>query len=581
MTNAKYQRTGTVLNKEYIRFMIPAMLSAIGISLSEFADSMVVSHLLSSDAFAIINLGTPIVFMVSMVYTITGVGGSLLFAECLGKKEKENADNYFTTSSALALTAGMLIFTLLFVCHAVLGNLFGCPEELRSGFDVYIRVLSFFVPVGVLLMHFSYFLPVIGKPFLSMGLVVAVNVLNIILDIVFIRVFGMGCEGAAAATLVSYIIVFAAFLLLRYFAGLSLSICRVKKPWKNVKMIVIKGLPSGSVQAGYMITTVFCNHFMNLSFGMNGVLVMSLFAQLDSFISIALTGIVDNNASFAAMLKGEGDYYGIRSLSKRVTVMIILVCTVLSVFFAVFPGMIASVFNIHDTGALALIGRLIPVYVLYYPLRGVLLVLRDIYNTLDRSVYATVLGILDKVVSVPLIGGALYFLFGGYGLIAAFPVSMILILCLIAGINHLIVRKSNGRYSPILLLDEEYPLKVLCSYSLDSLEDVTGIGLYMGKRLADISLNSNISNKLCLAAEEMGVYITNQCGTDTAVDFLISSNGRECILTCRSPGKPFYPIREDEENLSPNELLLKGLFKIKHEYVYGLNSTSLTIGELK
>ena len=135
MTNAKYQRTGTVLNKEYIRFMIPAMLSAIGISLSEFADSMVVSHLLSSDAFAIINLGTPIVFMVSMVYTITGVGGSLLFAECLGKKEKENADNYFTTSSALALTTGMLIFTLLFVCHAVLGNLFGCPEELRSGFD--------------------------------------------------------------------------------------------------------------------------------------------------------------------------------------------------------------------------------------------------------------------------------------------------------------------------------------------------------------------------------------------------------------------------------------------------------------
>ena len=54
--------------------MIPAMLSAIGFSLSEFVDSMVVSHLLNSDAFAVINLGTPIVFMVSTIYTITGLG---------------------------------------------------------------------------------------------------------------------------------------------------------------------------------------------------------------------------------------------------------------------------------------------------------------------------------------------------------------------------------------------------------------------------------------------------------------------------------------------------------------------------
>ena len=75
MSSSTYRRTGTVLNREYIRFMIPAMLSAIGMSLSEFADSMVVSNLLDSDAFAIINLATPIIFMVNMICTITGLGG--------------------------------------------------------------------------------------------------------------------------------------------------------------------------------------------------------------------------------------------------------------------------------------------------------------------------------------------------------------------------------------------------------------------------------------------------------------------------------------------------------------------------
>ena len=557
--------------------MIPAMLSAIGASLSEFADSMVVSHLLNSDAFAIINLGSPVVFMVSMTYMITGLGGSLLYAECLGKKDKENAANYFTVSTALSLVVGVVLLALLLIFHSAIGDLFGCPSELRTEFDLYIRVLSLSVPVGILLLHFNYFLPVIGKPVVSMALVIAVNVLNILLDIIFIRFFDMGCEGAAMATLVSYIIVFAATFLVWRFGNSTLKLCRMNKIGQSTKEIVKKGLPAGAVQAGYVVTTVFCNHYMNLAFGLNGVVVMSLFAQLDSFISIALTGIVDNNASFAAMMKGEGDYYGIRNLSRRVTVMIVVVCTALSVAFVLFPDYLAAIFNIHDPDALALIRKLIVIYVLYYPLRCILLVLRDIYNTLDRSMYATVLGILDKVVSIPLIGSILFHIIGGYGLIASFPVSIVLILGFIAVVNHRIVRKSNGRYSPVLLLDEEYPMKALCSYSVDALEDAARIGTYIENNLADKEVDPYILNRICLAAEEIGLYIIDQCGADTAVDFLISSNGSEYILTCRSPGKPFYPIRAEEGEMSPNVLLLTQMFKIKHEYVFGLNSTSLTI----
>lgn len=576
--NIKYKRTGSVLNRKYMQFMIPAMLSALGISLSEFADSLVVSRLLSSDAFAMINLGTPIVFAVSMIYTIVGLGGSLLFAEYLGKKDKEKTDHYFTVSTVLAFLLGILLFALLMIFHSVLGDLFGCPEKYRTEFDLYTNVLSFFVPVGILLMHITYFLPVVGKPFLSMGLIVSANVLNLLLDVLFIRGLEMGCEGAALATVVSYFLVFIAALFIWRFGKIPLSLRKAGIPGQSVKEIVKKGLPSGSVQAGYLITTVFCNHFINLAFGANGVVVMALFSQMDSVISIALTGIVDNNASFAAMLKGEGDYYGIRSLSRRVTLLIVLVCSGLSILFMAFSNELAAVFRINDPEALDLIGKLIHIYVLYYPLRGILLVLRDIYNTLDRSLYATLLGVLDKAVSVPVTGGILYLLFGGYGLIEAFPVSMILILCLIAGVNRRIVRKSNGRYSPVLLLDKEYPLKALCSYSVKSLENVADIGQWIGKSFADNALDPQIADKICLAAEEMGVYIIDWYGADTAVDFLISTNGNDYILTCRSSGEPFFPIKRGDGVMSPNERLLTGLFRIRHEYIFGLNSTSLTIG---
>jgi hypothetical protein len=253
----------------------------------------------------------------------------------------------------------------------------------------------------------------------------------------------------------------------------------------------------------------------------------------------------------------------------------------MSVVFVLFPQHLAAMFNIRDPKTLALIEKLIWIYVLYYPLRGILLVLRDIYNTLDRSTYATVIGILDKVVSIPLIGGALYIFFGGYGLIAAFPISVTLLLFIIAGVNHRIVIRSNGRYSPILLLDEEYPLKNISSFSVDSLETPAQIGTYIADSLMHSSMDPSVSHKICLAAEEMGLYIIDQCGIDKAVDFLISHNGSEYILTCRSSGKPFYPIKTDREEMSLNEMLLTGLFEIRHEYIFGLNSTSLTIGDKK
>ena len=558
--------------------MIPAMLSAIGLSLSEFADSMIVSYLLGAKAFVVVNLASPTVLAVSMVYTITGLGGSLLFAEYLGKKDRKNADKFFSISTALALLSGTILFILLMSFRPLLSSFFACPAEFSSEFDKYVNVLIFFVPIGILQMHFTYFLPVIGAPALSMGLVLTENVLNIILDYVFIGVFGMGCDGAAAATLISYIITFVIMILIWYFGRIPLTLRRFKITWQDVKKIVMKGFPAGSVQAGYVVTTIFCNHFMNMAFGINGVVAMSLFSQLDSVISVVLTGIVDNNASFAAMLKGEGDYYGIRSLSKRVTVMIVFVCSVLSVVFAAFPEYIASIFSIHDTTALDLIEELIRIYVLYYPLRCIILVLRDIYTTLDRSMYATVLGVLDKVVSVPLIGGVLYTFAGGYGVIAAFPVSMLLIFILIAVINCRIVKKSKGRYSPILLLDENYPLKAIYSYSSITLEDAYEIGSYITDNLEDIVKDCGVLKKISLAAEEIGIYIISQCDKDTPVDYLVSFNGSDYLLTCRSPGKPFYPIKEYEAELSPNEMLLTGMFHIRHEYTFGLNSTTLTIG---
>ncbi len=576
----KLRRSGDILSRTYGKYMVPATLTAVGISLSEFADSLIVGQLLNSESFAIVNLGTPIVFLVCMIYTITGMGGSILYAENLGKKHNKKADEYFTTSALLAVFTGMLLLVFLLVFHTFIGDIFGCPAELRADFDKYIKILSLFVPVGIVLMHLSFFLPIIGKPFLSTIIVVVVNVLNIILDIVLIQGFGMRCEGAALATLLSYTVVLFFVVIICIKSKVPFSMEKPEKIKKTILNIVSKGFPSGIGQAGYAITTVFCNYFMNAAFGTSGLVTMSLFYQMDSFISIALSGIVDNNASFTAILKGEGDYFGIRTLTKRVAIVIFSVCTVISVIFLLFSNNVAAFFNIREKASLELIATLTPLYVFYYPLRSIVLLLRDVYNTLDRTTYASVLGVLDKAVSIPLIGGIMYLLIGGYGIILAFPVSMIVIAIIIVIVNHRIVKKSKGRYSPILLLDEEYPLKALCSFSLDGMRSPAEAGSIISESMKEYDIDKGVLYKICLAVEEMFTYIQKNNDSDISADIMICSDENSYCIIFRSPGKAFYPINTNSTDLTANELMLTKYFRIKHEYILGLNSTSLTIGDI-
>ena len=119
-------------------------------------------------------------------------------------------------------------------------------------------------------------------------------------------------------------------------------------------------------------------------------------------------------------------------------------------------------------------------------------------------------------------------------------------------------------------------MKTICSYSTDSLEDISEIALMLEEGIEETERNAAVLNRMCLAAEEMSLYTAEQCGKETPVDFMIS-RGKDYTLICRSPGRPFCPVPEQPKEQSPNERLLTALFHIKHEYIFGLNSTSLTI----
>ena len=120
--NAKRDRAGRsnrLLFRKFTQYLFPTMITYAAVSLNEFADSMLVSNLLGSNAMAIVGLGLPLMLALAAIYSLLGSGGSTVYAIAIGRRDHETAGKSLTAAMVTALIAGLLTVGL--------GNLFFGP----------------------------------------------------------------------------------------------------------------------------------------------------------------------------------------------------------------------------------------------------------------------------------------------------------------------------------------------------------------------------------------------------------------------------------------------------------------------
>ena len=104
----------------------------------------------------------------------------------------------------LAFLIGSIIMIVAHIVSPILLRLVGTPEEIIDIAASYINILYYGVPIQMLSNNFTAISRSVGeskKPlyFFSVSVVV-----NFVLDLLFVKEFQWGIEGAALATLISY-----------------------------------------------------------------------------------------------------------------------------------------------------------------------------------------------------------------------------------------------------------------------------------------------------------------------------------------------------------------------------------------
>lgn len=578
------KRSEYLVKHKFRSYLLPTTLTALAMSLNEFVDSLVVAHLLDAQAMSVINICSPVMLLICAVYALIGVGGSTIFAMLTGQRETRKAGTVFGVCMLASVAGGLILMTAGLLFQDPLSRLLCNEESIRVLMPEYLRTLIFAAPVIVIVMVISYFLPASGHPQMATVLTIVANAVNLLFDVIYIRLFGMGVEGAAYATLTGYGC--ALLLVLILTAGKKLRFNLVMPRPGDLKVLASvsgQGASSSLTQFGYSLKFTTFNGLAALYGGASGLIAFSVCMQIVSIVSIGLSGVLDSMIPITATLMGQKDKKGVRAVVKNSYFLMIIISLVCVIVMEAFPGILFSMFNVTNAEDVAVTVTAVRIFSLSLLARSVYILIMHYARLIGQKTYAVILSMLDGFILPILAAEILSRLFGLSGVWLGYVMGAVLTIgCVLIG-NKRVERVSGGRYSGFLLLDkQDTPADVYDFTVTQKDSDISDMSRSITDFCEERGVEHGLASRVGLLSEEMALYTRQHHNRTALIDVMIRLEPEEITLDFRSEGAPFDPLSRGEEDIPENLLVLQKMSeKIVYDYILGMNSTRITVGRNK
>lgn len=277
----------------FIKFMIPAVISMVIAGTQTIIDGIFLGNFVGPDAMASVNIVQPFMQILTGCGFIISIGSLSFIGRSLGEGKKEEAQNIFRTSFLVIILISILIMLFGELFNNGIAIALGANEELLSGVKSYIRIISIFSPFIGLMFLFGFVNRVVGRPDLYLkGMILSVCV-NVVLDYLLIKEFGLGVKGAAFATGLAYTSALLIVIKPMINKRNTINIFKGKFNKKFIWPVIYNGSAEGVVSLASAITSyVFNMTFMKIA-GADGVAAFTTINYIGQFGTLIMFGISD------------------------------------------------------------------------------------------------------------------------------------------------------------------------------------------------------------------------------------------------------------------------------------------------
>lgn len=323
--------SGNVL-KSIIPFALPIMLSSLLQYNYSLIDNIIVGRYVSTDALAAVgNVGPISSFVVGASLGLTS-GFTIPIAQAFGANDRKKLNLYTASSVKVSLIAG--ICTIIFgeILSYPLLRAIGTPDEIIKMSASYINVLYFGVPFQMLSSNFTAISRAVGESRKPLYFHIVSVIVNFFLDLLFVKHFAWGVEGAAGATLISQALamVLTGAYVFKFNQNISVTKSdfkpNIKVAWEQIKL----GIP---VSLQFTITSIgsMCLQGAVNGFGANVIAGFTAAGKVENLTNIPMSGLGVATQTFVGQNFGAKNYDRIVKSIRKIFVLDLVVSVIMSI----------------------------------------------------------------------------------------------------------------------------------------------------------------------------------------------------------------------------------------------------------
>ena len=365
--------------KSIIIFSLPIMLSSLLQYNYSLVDNIIVGRYVSTDALAAVgNVGAINSFVIGAAFGLTS-GFTIPVAHAFGAKDKRRVSHYSGSSVTVAAVIGIFIVAVALLLSRPLLKLIKTPDEIIDLSQRYVNVLYLGVPFQMLSNNFTAISRAVGeskKPLYFFMISVGVN---FVLDLLFVKQFGWGVEGAAWATLVSEIIaaVLTGIYVFRCNENVKITAADLKPDFKTMWEQIKLGIP---VSLQFTITAIgsMCMQTAINGFGANVIAGFTAAGRVENLTNIPMSGLGVATQTFVGQNYGAKNYRRITDSVRNIFILDLLVSVAMSTtLYFIGPPMVRLFMTENNDAIMSAAKEYILATAQCYSMVAILFVLRN------------------------------------------------------------------------------------------------------------------------------------------------------------------------------------------------------------
>ena len=278
-----------------LRLALPTICAQVVNLLYNIVDRIYIGQIPVEGKLALTGMGVtfPVITLISAFAALIGMGGAPRASIAMGAGDHEKAERTLGTCTA-ALWGLAIVMTVLFLLfQEPLLVLFGASPDTLPYAMQYLNIYVLGTIFVMTALGLNGFITAQGKSSVAMRTVLIGAVLNVVLDPVFIFVFGMGVRGAAIATVISQAV--SALWVVRFLTGKT-STLRLKKTffrldWRLLMPAIALGAAPFVMQSTESLLTVTFNVSLQKYGGDLAVGAMTILTSVAQMVSMPLLGL--------------------------------------------------------------------------------------------------------------------------------------------------------------------------------------------------------------------------------------------------------------------------------------------------